>query len=115
MREIKISELPIKEFDGGIIDDNMFYVDDPYAPINVIKAESIFKWIKDKAEKEGLTIKIDGEQIMFISGITTPSNEEIYKAASEATNKIKYPLNHTKSKLRINFKAGADFVINKLK
>ena len=54
---------------------NCFYVkfqeestiDGRLIPLYRVRMEQVFEWIKEKAEKSGLTVKMDGDKIMFIS------------------------------------------------
>jgi hypothetical protein len=67
----KISELPIQKFISDDI-DNCFYIEDMNQPtMKVVRMQSVFDWIKDEANKNGLTVKMTDERIMFISGNAT--------------------------------------------
>ena len=67
----KIRELPIQEFTSNDI-DNCFYVEDMNHPtMKAVRMGSIFDWIKEEANKNGLTVKMTDDRIMFISGKNT--------------------------------------------
>ena len=64
----KISELPECKFENDNI-DNCFYVEDMNLPtMSIVRMMDVFDWIKQEAKKNGLTVKMTGEKIMFISG-----------------------------------------------
>ena len=66
-----ISELPERNFTSEDI-DNCFYVQDMNQPtMNYVRMGKVFEWIKKEAEKNGLTVKMTDERIMFISGNVT--------------------------------------------
>ena len=73
MSLITIEELPIRDFDKDEI-SNCFYVEFAkhtgrnglLLPLQRFKMSDVFEWIKQKAKDNGLTVKIDGEKIMFI-------------------------------------------------
>ena len=61
---IKIEQLPVRKFTGEEI-GNCFFVQSPYDPVYRVKMEDIFEWIKDKAFKEGLTIDLKDNKLIF--------------------------------------------------
>jgi hypothetical protein len=73
----RIWGLPVKKFDGDMI-DNCFYIKDLYAPEYYVKMSEIFDWIKEKAEATGLTVELKDNNIMFISGSCLSQEEDEY-------------------------------------
>lgn len=64
----RILELQETEFTDDQI-DHCFYVENLNTQnMKRVRMSNIFNWIKETAIKEGLTVKMDGEQIMFIKG-----------------------------------------------
>lgn len=63
----KITELEQRDFNGEDI-DHLWYVDTPYKVTYAVPMSKVFDWIKEKAEAEGLTVELKGEQIIFIAG-----------------------------------------------
>jgi len=71
MAKIKISQLPEHNFTNDDI-DNCFYVENMNEPtMKKVRMQSIFDWIKTEANKNGLTVKMTDERIMFITGNAT--------------------------------------------
>ena len=67
----KISELPEQTFTSDNIDNCIYIQDANQLEARNIRLQTIFDWIKDKATKNGLTVKIQDERIMFISDMST--------------------------------------------
>jgi hypothetical protein len=85
MSILKISELPVKTFTNDSI-DHCFYVENMNTPeMRLVPLVKIFDWIKDQANKDGLTVEMEGDRIMFIR------NEKI-----EPFESVCYPENGTK-------------------
>lgn len=63
----KITDLPKVKFTSDII-NNCFVVNDPYFPVNRVAMSDIFNWIKETAIKDGLTVELKDNNIMFIKG-----------------------------------------------
>lgn len=64
----KINELPIEPFTDDKI-TNCFYVENMNTPImKVVEMQNIFDWIKKESVKNGLTVKLNNNSIMFITG-----------------------------------------------
>jgi hypothetical protein len=67
MTGTKITDLERRDFNREDI-DHLWYVDNPYKVSYSVPLKKVFDWIKEKAETEGLTIELKGEQIIFITG-----------------------------------------------
>jgi hypothetical protein len=84
MSILKISELPVKTFTNDSI-DHCFYVENMNTPeMKLIPLLQIFEWIKEQANKDGLTVEMRDDRIMFIR------NEKI-NFLSEDLKNIKRP------------------------
>jgi hypothetical protein len=84
MSILKISELPVKTFTNDSI-DHCFYVENMNTPeMKLIPLVQIFEWIKEQANKDGLTVEMRDDRIMFIR------NEKI-NFLSEDLKNIKRP------------------------
>lgn len=60
---MKLSELPIAKFNGEHI-DNVFFVN--YQHLYRVDFKDVFEWIKKEAVKNGLTIELKEDKIVFI-------------------------------------------------
>ncbi len=67
----KISKLKPKEFTGDEINDCIYVDYEKGSTKSIVKMSTIFDWIKTEANKNGLTVKMTNERIMFISGNAT--------------------------------------------
>lgn len=65
MQGRRIEELVEHKFDGQDI-DNIFFVDSIPAPLHRISLGDIFDWIRETAIKEGLTVELQDNKIVFI-------------------------------------------------
>ena len=64
---VNISDLPESEFTDDKI-DNCIYVDFSSNPeTKNVRMQVVFNWIKKQAIDGGLTVKMEGEKIMFIT------------------------------------------------
>lgn len=61
----KISELTAHKFTGQDI-DNIYFVDDKPTQLARCSLKDIFNWIRETATKEGLTIELKDNKIIFI-------------------------------------------------
>jgi hypothetical protein len=85
MSILKISELPVKTFTNDSI-DHCFYVENMNTPeMKLIPLLHIFEWIKEQANKDGLTVEMRDDRIMFIR------NEKINFLSDEDLKNIKRP------------------------
>ena len=85
MSMLKISELPVKTFTNDSI-DHCFYVENMNTPeMKLIPLVQIFEWIKEQANKDGLTVEMRDDRIMFIR------NEKINFLSDEDLKNIKIP------------------------
>lgn len=65
---MKISELPKKVFTGEFI-NNCFFVDEINTTnMSSVPLRSIFDFIKSEALKDGLTVELKSDRIIFIKG-----------------------------------------------
>jgi hypothetical protein len=63
---MKISEIPVQEFASN---DTCFYIEVANRPtVKAVGMQNVFDWIRDEAIKNGLTVKMVDDGIMFISG-----------------------------------------------
>jgi hypothetical protein len=86
MSILKISELPVKTFTNDSI-DHCFYVENMNTPeMKLIPLLQIFEWIKEQANKDGLTVEMRDDRIMFIR------NEKINFLSDEDLKNIKKPI-----------------------
>ena len=64
----KINELKERKFTSRDIDHCLYVANMNEPDMHYVKMENIFNWIKEEALKNGLTVKMEGERIMFITG-----------------------------------------------
>lgn len=57
-----------KEFTDREVEDCIYVDNENGSEKSIVKMSAIFDWIKTEATKNGLTVKMTDERIMFISG-----------------------------------------------
>lgn len=62
--------LPIAEFDGDIIKNGYIVAERENRSVT-INLQEVFDWIKEESIKNGLTVELKNNQIMFITGNKT--------------------------------------------
>ena len=67
----KISEVKPREFTSDEITDCIYVDCKKGGAKSIVKMSTIFDWIKTEANKNGLTVKMTNERIMFIRGNAT--------------------------------------------
>ena len=67
MASDKIGELIPQEFNKNEIDNCLHVEYHNNQAVSIVKMSSVFDWIKERSIESGLTVKMEGDKIMFIN------------------------------------------------